>query len=176
MLIMPTKKVSIIPLARIEKRIFRIRGENVMLSTDLAVLYGVEHRVLNQAVSRNLNRFPDDFMFQLIKDEYEDIKEFDLLPNGNQKGIARRAKPYAFTEQGIAMLSSVLRSERAVQVNIAIMRTFVQLQKFLASNKDLAERLDELESKYDRQFREVFDAIRKMIAPDKPKKQIGFKV
>jgi hypothetical protein len=163
----------LIPRERIEKSIYILRGEKIMLDRDLARLYNVETGRLNEQVSRNLHRFPDDFMFILSQDEEEMILDYET---GKTKRGGRRKPIRAFTEQGIAMLSSVLRSERAVQVNIAIMRTFVQLQKFLASNKDLAERLDELESKYDRQFREVFDAIRKMIVPDKPKKQIGFKV
>ncbi len=149
-----------------------------MLSTDLSDLYGVEHKVLNQQVRRNLDRFPTDFMFQLTQDEYDEIRYFkDAEIDSEKRGGVRRALPYAFTEQGVAMLSSVLRSERAVQVNIAVMRAFVSLRELLSSNKDLAERLEELESKYDAQFRQVFDAIREMMIPeDKPKRKIGFAV
>jgi len=145
-----------------------------MLDSDLATLYGVETRVLVQAVKRNIERFPDDFMFQLSKEEYEFLRSQTVtLKTG--RGRHRKYLPYAFTEQGIAMLSSVLRSEQAVQVNIAIMRTFVQLRQLTADHKALARRLRQLEEKYDKQFAVVFDAIRELMNPPEPKKHpIGF--
>jgi hypothetical protein len=143
-----------------------------MLSIDLAEMYGVEPRVLVQAVKRNRKRFPKDFMFQLTEEEFENLKSQIVTSSW---GGLRRARPYAFTEQGVAMLSSVLKSTRAVHVNIAIMRTFVRLRGMIASNKELARRLAELEKKYDRQFKVVFDAIRELMAPTKtPVRRIGF--
>ncbi len=163
---------SLIPVDRIEQRIFLLRGQKVMLSPHLAELYGVEPRVLVQAVKRNIARFPADFMFQLNANEFRILKSQFVISSW---GGMRRARPYAFTEQGVAMLSSVLNSERAVKVNIEIMRAFVRLREMLASNKELARRLDELEKKYDEQFRIVFDAIRELMAPLEPKKRpIGF--
>ena len=157
---------------RIEKRIYLLRGQKVMLSTDLAKLYVVEPRALVQAVKRNGERFPEDFMFQLSKTEFESLKSQIVISSW---GGSRRAPPYAFTEQGVAMLSSVLRSKRAVQVNIEIMRTFVRLREMIASNTELARRLDELEKKYDVQFKVVFDAIRELMSPpDAPPRRIGF--
>jgi hypothetical protein len=161
-----------IPAERVERRILSIRGEKVMLSTDLAELYEVAPRVLVQAVKRNRERFPADFMFQLSRVEYTNLKSHFVTSTW---GGARRATPYAFTEQGVAMLSSVLRSPRAVQVNIAIMRAFVKLREILASHRDLARRLDEMESRYDAQFKVVFDAIRGLMTPpEKPRHRIGF--
>jgi len=158
---------------RIEKRIFLLRGQKVMLSTHLAELYEVEPRVLMQAVKRNLSRFPGDFMFQLSEREFSILKSQIVISSW---GGARRAKPYAFTEQGVAMLSSVLNSERAVQVNIAIMRAFVKLRLMLASNQRLARRLDALEKKYDERFKVVFDVIRELMKPSLPaRKRIGFR-
>ena len=144
-----------------------------MLDADLAGLYDVETRVLVQAVKRNLERFPDDFMFQLSDEEFEDLKSQSVI---SSSWGGRRTRPYAFTEQGVAMLSGVLRSPRAVRVNIEIMRAFVRLRRMLATHADLAQRLDELESKYDAQFRIVFDAIRELMAPSDPprKRRIGF--
>lgn len=161
-------------LARnIESQIFLIRQHKVMLSTHLARLYEVEPKALVQAVKRNIERFPEDFMFQLTEAELAILKSQIVTSSW---GGARRAAPYAFTEQGVAMLSSVLRSKRAVLVNVEIMRTFVRLRQILASNDELARRLDELESKYDRQFKVVFDAIRELMRPpsssDRP--PIGF--
>ncbi len=160
-------------MRHIEHKIYLIRGHKVMISTDLAVLYEVAPRVLVQAVKRNIERFPKDFMFQLTLSEFKILKSQFVTSSW---GGLRRATPYAFTEQGVAMLSSVLRSKRAIQVNIAIMRAFVRLRQMLASNKDLARRLDELERKHDDQFRVVFDAIRELMAPtpEKPKERIGF--
>ncbi len=162
-----------VPLRRIEQAILVIRGHRVMLSTDLAALYDVEPKVLVQAVKRNIERFPDDFMFQLTRDEHRILKSQFVTSSW---GGARRALPYAFTEQGVAMLSSVLRSKRAVQVNVEIMRTFVRLRRILAENAGLARRLDDLEKKYDVQFKVVFDAIRQLMQPPPaPKRRkIGF--
>jgi hypothetical protein len=157
---------------RVEHRIVVIRGQKVLLSTDLAELYEVAPRVLMQAVKRNQERFPADFMFQLTRSEFANLKSQIVTSSW---GGARRATPYAFTEQGVAMLSSVLRSPRAVQVNIAIMRAFVKLRELLATHRDLAKRLEDLESKYDDQFKIVFDAIRELMRPpEKPRRRIGF--
>jgi len=167
---------QLIPSERIEKRIYLIRGQKVMLSMRLADLYEVEPRVLMQAVKRNLSRFPEDFMFQLTWEEYSLLKSQIVISNKNlysssrsqfvilEKGKNIKYLPYAFTEQGVAMLSSVLRSERAVQVNIAIMRAFVKLREMLASNRKLAGRLDQMERKYDAQFKVVFDVLRQLTA------------
>jgi hypothetical protein len=164
-------QASLIPQGRIEHSIFSIRGHRVMLSQDLAVLYGVSVSALIQAVKRNVRRFPDDFMFQLTRDEFNRLKsQFVTL------GKSPRATPYAFTEQGVAMLSSVLRSERAVSVNIEIMRAFVRIRQLLAGHADLVRRLDELEKKYDKKFQIVFEAIRELMEPpeEPPKERIGF--
>lgn len=167
-----TRKHSLIPSESIERRIFLLRGHKVMISTDLAELYDVEPRALIQAVKRNLTRFPDDFMFQLADTEFKNLKSQIVTSSW---GGLRRATPYAFTEQGVAMLSSVLRSERAIQVNIAIMRAFVRLKEMIASHKDLARKLNELERKYDKQFAVVFEALRQLMEPRKTKRQhIGF--
>ena len=166
---------STIPVERIEKRIYLLRGHKVMLSGDLADLYEVEPKVLMQSVKRNIGRFPNDFMFQLTGDEALSVasrSQFVTLKRGqNIKYL-----PYAFTEQGVAMLSSVLRSPRAVQVNIEIMRTFVKLRQLLATHADLARKLADLERKYDAQFKIVFDAIRELMTPaiPKTKRAIGF--
>jgi hypothetical protein len=169
-----SKDRSLIPIERLERSILLIRGQKVMLSSDLAELYQVEPRVLVQAVKRNIVRFPEDFMFQLTEEEFSNLKSQFVISSW---GGLRRARPYAFTEQGVAMLSSVLRSKRAIQVNIEIMRAFVRLRQILASNKELAKRLDDLEKKYDAQFRVVFDAIRELMKPQESKKRpIGFLV
>ena len=161
-------------LIRVERSIRIIRGDKVILDEDLAEMYGVEVKRLNEQIRRNLNRFPADFMFQLTKQEFKDLKS--QFATSNQWG-GRRTPPYAFSEQGVAMLSSVLHSTRAVQVNIEIMRTFVRLRRILASHSDLAERLEMLEQKYDSQFRAVFDAIRQLMSTDAAEKDsIGFKV
>ncbi len=156
--------------------IFLLRGEKVLLSQHLSGLYGVSVSALNQAVRRNIKRFPEDFMFQLSDEESRQLKSQIVISN---RGGPNRARPYAFTEQGVAMLSSVLRSPRAVEVNIAIMRTFVQLRRLMDSNRDLAKRIEALESRYDEQFATVFDAIKRLIAEDDnrkalPKRRIGF--
>ena len=169
---------AIIPIERIQQRILFLREQRVMLSTDLAVLYEVAPKVLVQAVKRNINRFPSDFMFQLTRGEFESfLKSQNVTSNGDPRGGIRRATPYAFTEQGVAMLSSVLRSERAVQVNIAIMRAFVQLRRILESHEELARKLEELERKYDSQFMVVFDAIKQLMLPpdEQPARKIGFR-
>ena len=166
---------DLIPGERIEKRILLLRGQKVMLSTDLAELYEVAPKVLVQAVKRNSKRFPGDFMFQLNLQEVRSLRSQIVTSNKGRGG--QRYRPYAFTEQGVAMLSSILNSERAVQVNIEIMRAFVKLREMIASNKDLAKRLDELEKKYDSQFKVVFDAIRELMTPVEPppKPRIGFR-
>lgn len=145
-----------------------------MIDSDLAGLYGVTTSALNRAVKRNLERFPDDFMFQLTSEESDSLRCQTGISNEQRGG--RRYLPYAFTEQGVAMLSSVLRSERAVQVNIAIMRAFVRLRQMLSTNADLARKLEEMEKKYDGQFKIVFDALRQLMGPPpaKPKREIGF--
>jgi len=158
----------------IERKIYLIRGQKVMLDRDLAELYTVETFNLNKAVKRNIDRFPPDFMFQITKDEAECL----IFQLGISKSSGRggsRYLPYAFTEQGIAMLSTVLKSKRAVQVNITIMRAFVKLREMIATHKDLAKKLEELEKKYDAQFRVVFDAIRELMIPtEEDKRKIGF--
>jgi hypothetical protein len=161
-------------LIQVERRILLIRGQNVMLDFDLAELYGVETRALKQAVRRNLGRFPVDFMFVLSPAEVKTLVSQTVIPTRGKLG---GAVPMAFTEQGVAMLSSVLRSPRAVQVNIAIMRAFVRLREMLMSNADLARKLLALEDKYDVQFRIVFDAIRELMEgpPPPPKPRIGFR-
>jgi ORF6N domain len=161
-------------------RIRTIRGHKVLLASDLAVLYGVETRALVQAVKRNLERFPSDFAFQLTEQEVTTLRsQFVILDEANspREGRGRYAKyvPYAFTEQGVAMLSTVLRSKQAVRVNVEIMRAFVRLRSMIGHNRELAQRLDDLESRYDRQFKVVFDAIRELMTPPPaPKHRIGF--
>ena len=157
---------------RIERAILLIRGHEVISDKDLAAMYGVSTRDLNKAVVRNLDRFPGDFMFQLTRSEFTNLK----FQFGTSSWGGTRKLPRAFTEQGVAMLSSVLRSKRAVQVNIMIMRAFVRLREMIASHKDLARRLAELEKKYDSQFKVVFDAIRQLMEPTAPKPgRIGFR-
>jgi len=164
---------NMFPVQLIQTKIFFLRGQKVMLSPHLAELYQVESRSLNQAVKRNMERFPEDFMFQLTDSEFADLKSQFVISSW---GGSRRAKPYAFTEQGVAMLSTVLKSKRAIEVNIQIMRAFVKLREMLATNKDLALKLTALENKYDEQFKVVFDAIRALMTEDeKPKRRIGFK-
>jgi len=171
-------ETKLIPEEVIERKIFMIRGHKVMLDRDLAELYGVSTKVLNQTVKRNISRFPQDFMFQLSMEEMENWKSQIVTSNREKMGI--RKKPYVFTEQGVAMLSSVLNSERAVQVNIAIMRAFVKLRQILSMNKELAHKLAELEKKiekHDVDIQAIFEAIRRLMAPPhiKPKPLIGFK-
>jgi hypothetical protein len=175
------KQVAI-SVSLIEKRILQIRGQRVMLSTDLAVLYEVQPKVLIQAVKRNAQRFPDDFMFRLTPEETQTTLRNALRSRSQivtlKRGQNVKYSPYAFTEQGVSMLSSVLRSRRAIQVNIAIMRAFVRLREIFAAHKDLARQLDSLEREYethDRQVHSVFEAIRQLMSPEqKPKQRIGF--
>lgn len=185
-------KASMIPAERIEQNIFLIRGHKVMLDADLAALYGVETKSLNLSVKRNLSRFPEDFMFRLTPEEFERLRlhsgTSNTTPAGGNSNLrlqnetssdrrgGRRYPPYAFTEQGVAMLSGVLRSERAIAVNIEIMRAFVRLRQMLASNEDLSRKLAALERKYDGQFKAVFDAIRSLMTPaSPPRRHIGFR-
>jgi len=163
---------ALITTSQIEGKIFLIRGQKVMLSADLAQLYGVEPRALVQAVKRNLDRFPEDFMFQLTDTEFLNLKSQIVTSSW---GGLRRATPYAFTESGVAMLSSVLKSKQAIQVNVQIMRTFTKLREMIVPHKDLARKLSDLEKKYDGQFRIVFEAIRQIIeVEEKPKRKVGF--
>jgi hypothetical protein len=165
--------VTEVPAERILHAIHVFRGERVLLDADLALLYGVETRVLIQAVKRNLERFPGDFMFQLTENEWADLKSQSVISSA---WGGRRSVPYAFTELGVATLSSVLNSERAIQVNISIMRAFTLLRSVLATHVDLARKLENLERKYDGQFRVVFEAIRDLMTPPTPtKKPIGFR-
>ena len=163
-------------MERIQNFIFLIRGEKVMLDSDLAELYGVETRLLIQTVKRNADRFPDDFAFQLTPQEAANLRSQIVISSSAHGG--RRYLPYVFTEQGVAMLSSVLRTKRAVQVNVAIMRAFVSLRRLLATNETLARQFAELERKlegHDDAIKSLFDAIRElMLPPKKPKREIGF--
>ena len=165
---------KIVPLERIEQRIFLLRGQKVMLSTDLAELYGIQTKVLNQAVRRNACRFPSDFMFHLAPQEVAILRSQIVTSRWG----GHRYALLAFTEQGVAMLSSVLNSERAIRVNIEVMRAFVALRKMLSSHIELEQKIADLEKKYDKQFRIVFEAIRELMAEPEPvkKKQIGFHV
>ena len=163
------------PVERIERSILALRGMRVMLDEDLARLYGVAVKIMNQAVRRNIERFPGDFMFQLTAKEAALLRSRIVILEAG-RGRHRKYMPFAFTEHGVAMLSSVLRSPRAVQVNIEIMRAFVRLRQMMASNAELARRLDELEKKHDAKFRVVFEAIRQLVTPPRPKPgRIGFR-
>ncbi len=169
------KQSSLIPVERIEKAIHLIRGERVMFDRDLAEMYGVPTKVFNQAVKRHKERFPADFMFQLTKEEAVSIRLRSQSVT-LKRGQHLKYRPHAFTEHGILMLSSILNSRRAIQVNIEIMRAFVNLRRMLAGNVELAGKLKQLESKYDRQFKVVFDAIRRLMSPPpSARKQIGFR-
>jgi hypothetical protein len=169
---MPSKQLPI-PAERIEKAILLVRGQKVMLDRGLAVLYGVETRVLNQAVRRNIKRFPPDFMFELTREEIMRISQTVISSD-----IKYSKRVHAFTEQGVAMLSSVLNSERSIEVNIAIMRVFVRLREMMATHKELAFKLVELEERlegHDEQIQNIFEAIRQLMTPpDPPRKRIGF--
>lgn len=170
-------KAVAMPIERIEKSIFLLRGYKVMLSNHLAELYGVETRALIQAVKRNIDRFPKDFMYQLSKKEFENLKSQIVISSW---GGARRSLPYAFTEQGVAMLSSVLNSKKAIKVNIQIMRAFVKLREILSTNKELAQKLKKLELKidsHDQQIQAIFEVINQLLAPlEKPQRKIGFTI
>jgi phage regulator Rha-like protein len=166
---------ALIPMEAIERKIYLIRGHKVMLDNDLAELYGVEVKQLKRQVRRNIDRFPSDFMFQLLKEEYESLRRhFGTFKRGEHS----KYLSYAFTEQGVAMLSSVLRSKQAVQVNIAIMRAFVKLREILSTHKELAHKLAQLErkiEKHDEEIKLIFDAIRQLMIPPEPKRRhIGF--
>jgi len=164
---------TLVPIELIASKIYLIRGIKVMLDRDLAELYGVETKVLKQAVRRNIDRFPSDFMFELTKDEFNNLRSQIVTSSWG----GARYLPMVFTEQGVAMLSSVLKSNRAIHVNIQIMRAFTQLRKMLSTHKDLKRKIESMEKKYDEQFQIVFEAIKQLIETDeKPKKKIGFTV
>jgi len=168
-------QITLVPMERIERAIIVVRGEKVMLDSELAEIYGVETRILNQAVRRNINRFPVDFMFQLTVAEEESLRSQIVISNEGRGG--RRYLPYAFTEHGALMLANVLNSERAAQTSVQVVRAFVKLRQMLASNAELARKLAAMEKKYDAQFKVVFDAIRQLMSPpEKPKREIGFHV
>ncbi len=166
---------SLIPKERIINKIYWLRGQRVMFDVDLAELYEITTGNLNKAVKRNVERFPNDFMFQLSKLEYENLK-FHVGRASVWGGT--RALPYAFTEQGVAMLSSVLRSKRAVAMNIHIVRVFTRMREMLLTHKELREKIDKMEQKYDKNFRVVFDALKRMIAmkEEEPPREIGFRM
>jgi len=160
----------LIPVEMIERKIYLVRGHKVMVDRDLAEMYGVETRVLNQAVRRNIDRFSDDFMFALTREEIMNLSQIVISSR-----IKHAPNVFVFTEQGVAMLSSVLNSDRAIKVNIQIMRTFTRLREMLMTHKDLKEKIEAMEKKYDYQFKIVFDAIKELLEPPvKAKKKIGF--
>jgi len=161
---------NLVPVERIENKIYLIRGQKVMLDLDLALLYGVKTKVLNQAVKRNIDRFPIDFMFQLNKSEFANLRS--QIVTSSWGGLRKR--PFAFTEHGVLMLSSVLNSKRAIQVNIQIMRAFTRLRQILATHKELREKIELMERKYDKQFRVVFEYIKSLLDDGKRKDRIGF--
>ena len=173
------KHNSLLPIERIAKKIYLLRNQKVMIDKDLAELYGVSTGRLNEQVKRNIDRFPEDFMFQLSRTESEILRsQIAIIKPG--RGKHRKYLPYAFTEQGVAMLSSVLKSKRAVQVNIQIMRAFVKLREILSTHKELAQKLKELELKmdsHDQQIQAIFEVINQLISPlEKPKRKIGFTI
>lgn len=165
---------SFIPSERIENKILLFRGVKVMMARDLALLYGVETKALNQAVSRNMERFPNDFMFQLTKEEEASLRS-QIVTSNSERGGTRYA-PYVFTEQGVAMLSSALKSKRAIMMNIQIIRAFTKLREIMSENDSLRLKLEALEQRFDKQFKVVFDALHRiLITEDAPKTEIGFK-
>jgi hypothetical protein len=167
-------QVSLVPMERIERAIIVVRSEKVMLDSELAEIYGVETKRLNEQVQRNLNRFPKDFMFQLTLAEYANLRS-QIATSSSYGG--RRYLPYAFTEHGALMLANVLNSERAAHTSVMVVRAFVKLRQMLATNAVLSRKLDAMEKKYDAQFKVVFDAIRQLMSPPaKPKREIGFHV
>ena len=167
-------QISLVPIERIERAIIVVRGEKVMLDSELAEIYGVETKILNQAVKRNASRFPSDFMFQMTHVELANLRS-QIVTSSLYGG--RRYLPYAFTEHGALMLANVLNSERAAQTSVQVVRAFVKLRQMLASNAELARKLAAMEKKYDAQFKVVFDAIRQLMSPpEKPKREIGFHV
>lgn len=164
---------DVIPIESVVSKIYIIRDTKVMIDRDLAALYGVETRALKQAVRRNIKRFPPDFMFELIKEEFNNWRSQIVISNKEKMGLRR--PPMAFTEQGVAMLSSVLNSNRAIQVNIQIMRAFIQLRKMLSTHKELKQKIEAMEKKYDEQFGVIFEAIKQLLESDqKPREKIGF--
>lgn len=173
-------KIILIPSERIISKIFLVRGRKIMIDRDLALLYHVETKVLIQAVKRNVKRFPLDFMFQLNEQESESMRSQSVTAYLRSQSVTsshggRRYLPYAFSEQGVAMLSSILNSERAILVNIQIIRTFIKLKEFLATNKQLREKIESMERKYDKKLKEVFDVLKKLlIQEEKPRKKMGF--
>ncbi|MFH1078497.1 MAG: ORF6N domain-containing protein [Patescibacteria group bacterium] len=175
--------VATVPVERIETKILLIRGQKVMMDRDLAMLYGVSTKALNQAVQRNIERFPSDFLFQLTRAEYERLKSQFVISSLRSQFVTSKVGrggvrwlPFVFTEQGVAMLSSVLRSKRAIFVNIQIMRTFTKLRELVGQNEELRLKIEALESRYDQQFKSVFDAIRRLFADDDASAtEIGFK-
>lgn len=174
---MPEEKTEIVtvPDERIVSNIYVVRGKKVMLDRDLAELYGVPTKRLNEQVRRNKKRFPDDFMFRLTEAEYESLRSQSATSNKTGRG-GHRYPPLVFTEQGVAMLSTVLNSERAIQVNIQIMRTFTKLRQLLATNDALRRKLEAMEGKYDGQFKAVFNVLRQLVAEEeKPKRHFGYK-
>ncbi len=164
---------DLVPLEAITGKILLLRGVKVMLDRDLAILYGVETKALKQAVRRNIERFPTDFMFEMTQEELENWRSQFVTSNSDKMGL--RYPPMAFTEQGVAMLSSVLNSKRAIQVNIQIMRAFTKLRQMLATHDDLRRKIEDMESKYDEQFRVVFEALRQLLdTEEQPERRIGF--
>lgn len=165
---------TLVPIELIASKIYLMRSVKVMLDRDLAELYGVETKVLKQAVRRNIDRFPADFIFELTKEENQSLRSQNVTL---KRGQHSKYLPFAFTEQGVAMLSSVLKSDRAIQVNIQIMRAFTQLRKMLSTHEDLKRKIESMEKKYDQQFQIVFEAIKQLLSEeDKPKKKIGYTV
>jgi len=166
---------SLVPMEVITSKIYLIRGQKVMLDRDLAELYGVETKRLKEQVRRNIERFPEDFMFELTKEELKNWRS--QFATSNQDTMGLRILPFAFTEHGVLMLSSVLKSERAVQVNIQIMRAFTKLRKILSTHEELKKKIENMEKKYDENFKIVFEAIKQLLEIDeKPRKKIGFTV
>ncbi len=171
---MKKSETNLIPIETIESKILLLRGRKVMLDRELAALYGVETKHLKRQVKRNIERFPDDFMFQLSVQEFTDWRSQFGASNSSEK-MGLRYPPYVFTELGVAMLSSVLNSKQAIQVNIQIMRAFTKLRDMISTHKEMQKKIDDMEKKYDNQFKIVFDALRQLIEPPaKPKGKIGF--
>ena len=168
-------QVNLVPVERIERAIILVRSEKVMLDSELAEIYGVTTKRLNEQVRRNLKRFPSDFMFQLTAEEAESLRS--QIATSKERRGGRRYLPYAFTEHGALMLANVLNSERAAQTSVMVVRAFVRLRQLVATNAELARKLEALENKYDAQFKVVFDAIRQLMSPPaNPKREIGFHV
>ena len=170
------KNLAIVPTEIIERKIYLVRGTKVMFDSDLAGLYEVKTKVFNQAVRRNIERFPDDFMFLLTKEEYRALRS-QIVTLETGRGQHRKYLPYAFTEQGVAMLSSVLKSRRAIQVNIQIIRTFTRLRELMASHEELRHKIEELEKKSDQRFKTIFELIKNLLDEKvKPRAKIGFSI